>query len=516
MRLTGLQAKMTASYVVVTAAAVLLVEVVAIGLLVPSAVSASDLQARVQSTAGRIATESGNLWTKQGFAPTGPDFPNGAGVADPRPGTAEADDAGGIVVDRTTGGYVRGQAAVPVGLLVDRSGMVLASSYPAQFPVGSRPQLPYDPATDFKNHGTASTDGGQVTWAVLPVLVSTPPVKSSNPAASAQATASPSGHAPVPPGQQVVGSVYVQVASDASVGGTRDIGPSVRIGLLVLLLLLPVGAAFGFLSTRRTVSRVRRLEATTARVAGGDLDQRVDVSGRDELGGLESGFNTMAEQLQESIEAERQLSGSAARADERTRIARELHDSVSQDVFSLSILAGGLRKALPETSILRPEVDAMERTSRRALREMQALLLELRPVAVDDIGLSDALTELCVAYRSRLGIDVRPDIGPLETTVAVEHGVLRVTQEALANAIKHADPTAITVSVQQSDGCVRVKVHDDGVGFDPVHSVDGKSLGLGLESMRQRVAELAGQIAVESVPGGGTTVTVEIPASGER
>jgi signal transduction histidine kinase len=249
-------------------------------------------------------------------------------------------------------------------------------------------------------------------------------------------------------------------------------------------------------------------------VAGGDLAQRVEVSGRDELAGLESSFNTMAEQLQGSMEAERQLSGAAARAAERTRIARELHDSVSQDLFSLGLLAGGLRRALPADSAMQPEVEALERTSRRAMREMQALLLELRPVALDDVGLSAALTELCQAYRTRLGIEVRVDIQELTASSAVEHGVLRIAQEGLANAVKHGDPSTIWLSVRQLDGRIQVTVRDDGVGFDPAPAVTGGGVGLGLRSMRERVGELGGDLVVESEPGTGTTLSVEVPASG--
>ena len=309
----------------------------------------------------------------------------------------------------------------------------------------------------------------------------------------------------------VAATVYVQVPEGATVAGVRDLGPSLKTATLVLVLLLPVGAAFGYLSTRRTVRRVRTLEDLTTHIATGDLDHRANVSGSDELTGLETGFNTMAERLSDSIDAERQLSGAAARAAERTRIARELHDSVSQDLFSLGLLAGGLRKALPDGSPLQPEVAAMESTSKRAIREMQALLLELRPIPMEDVGLSAALTELCNAYRTRLGVDVSLELGDLHASPAVEHGVLRVAQESLANAVKHGDPSRISLSVAQQDGLVRVRVVDDGCGFE-----DGpdavRTLGLGLASMRERVGELGGELVVESRPGAGTTVSASVPA----
>jgi signal transduction histidine kinase len=517
---TGLQAKMTLSYVVVTAAAVLVVEAIAIGFLLPSATSAADVQTRVQSTAAALAGATSNAWAKLDGPPAGTQFPPGAAPAPASPGEVQADESGGIVINQSTGGYSPGQDPVAVALLVGTDGRVLASSYPAQFPVGSQPKLPYDPATQFKGTATTGSGSSAVTWTVSPVTTLPPPDagKSGAPASgkggpsdtpSPSAKSSPTVSASPP----VLGTVYVQAAASATVTGTRNVTPSLRIAAVILALLLPVGAVFGFLSTRRTVRRVRRLEQTTALVAAGDLDQRVAVCGRDELAGLEASFNTMAAQLQDSLDAEKRLSGASARAAERTRIARELHDSVSQDLFSLGLLAGGLRKALPTDSAMQPEVESLEKTSRRALREMQALLLELRPIEMEDLGLTAALGELCRAYRSRLGIEVHTQIAELRASTEVEHGVLRVVQEALANAVRHADPTQIWLTLQQRDGQVFVSVRDDGAGFDTRSGVNGSSgIGLGLGSMRQRVTELGGDLEIESAPGHGTTLSLLVPS----
>jgi signal transduction histidine kinase len=118
----------------------------------------------------------------------------------------------------------------------------------------------------------------------------------------------------------------------------------------------------------------------------------------------------MAERLDAAMAAERQLAG----AGERARIARELHDSISQDLFSLRLLAGGLRKALPAGSPLQPQVETMEQTASGTMHEMQALLLELRPVALADAGLVPALEELCRAYRDRLGVTVDAELEAVE------------------------------------------------------------------------------------------------------
>jgi signal transduction histidine kinase len=276
-------------------------------------------------------------------------------------------------------------------------------------------------------------------------------------------------------------------------------------GLLVMLAALPVGVVFGLFSTRRLLGRLRRLAASTGAVADGDYQRRVPVSGSDEVAQLERSFNRMAAQLSDAMSAERQV----ASANERARIARELHDSISQDLFSLRLLAGGLRRALPADSPLLTQVEAMERTATGTVHEMQALLLELRPVVLQDAGLVAALTELCAAYTDRLGVPVVAELEPVELEPAVEPAVLRVVQEGLANAVKHARPNRIVVAIRHDESDVVVSVTDDGDGFDPARAAQRHGMGLAL--MRERVAELGGSFRLDSERGEGTTVQIRLP-----
>jgi signal transduction histidine kinase len=244
-------------------------------------------------------------------------------------------------------------------------------------------------------------------------------------------------------------------------------------------------------------------------MAGGDLKVRIPVAGGDEVAVLEQGFNAMAEQLQAAVRAERERAESTARRDERTRIARELHDSISQDLFSVSLLAGGLRRALPSESGLRRQAESMEHTLERTMREMRAMMLELRPVALEDLGLAAALDGLCEAYEVRLGLRITTDIGVPRLKPQVELAVLRVVQEALGNAVRHGRPEAIELRVAEHDGQVSVLISDDGQGFDEQRV--GERHGMGLELMRERVNELGGTFELASTPEQGTTVRVLIP-----
>jgi signal transduction histidine kinase len=506
----GLQAKMTASYVLVTAAVVVLVEVVAAVIVLPELVAGADRPTRVQLLAGDYANLVMQKSATLGRLPTARELrlDQAAPGWPPSEVRRSADETGVAIVP------VLPQRATLAGppvvvLLLGSDGRVAASSDPARYQVGGRlsdpgmaalpAQITSQPPTAWgKRDGLTPTPtpSGAVLWAAAPVLDLRGLDKGTK----------------LSPASDLLGVVYVQVPAAAKLTGEPSwweaLTPQLRVGLAVLAGAVPVGLLFGLLSTRRLVGRLRRLAATTVAVADGDYQQRVAVSGGDgdEVAQLEASLNRMAERLDAAMASERQLAG----ASERARIARELHDAISQDLFSLRLLAGGLRKALPASSPLRPQVETMEQTATQTMHEMQALLLELRPVALDDAGLVPALEELSTAYRERLGVAVDADLQPVALAPPVEHAVLRVIQEALANAVKHAQPTRIRLRLRHQDGQVAVAVTDDGGGFDPATAAERHGLGLGL--MRERVAELGGTLELDSAPGQGTSVRILLPA----
>jgi signal transduction histidine kinase len=501
----GLQAKMTASYVLVTAAVVVLVEVVAAAIVLPGMVSRADRAALVQLLASEYANQAMRQSATLGRLPTAGQLRLDQPLRLP-PGLAAGAGAG-VAAPELPASQDKVALPMPLVLLLAPDGRVVASSDPASYPVGRRlgdpamGTLPAQvtsrpPATWGKRDGLTPTPtpGGAVLWTAAPVLDLGGLDKGTKPS----------------PVSDLLGVVYVQVPAAAKLAEEPSwreaLAPQLRVGLLVLVAAIPVGLVFGLLSTRRLIGRLRRLAATTVAVAEGDLRQRVSVSGGDEVAQLETNLNRMAQQLEGAIATQRQLASAA----ERARIARELHDAISQDLFSLRLLAGGLRKALPAGSPLHPQVEAMEQTATQTMHEMQALLLELRPVALDDAGLIPALEELCGAYRERLGVTVDADLEPVQLAPQVEHAVLRVVQEALTNAVKHAQPSRIRLRLQQQDGQVAVMVTDDGGGFDPELAEQQHGLGLGL--MRERVAELGGTLQLTSTPGNGTSVRALLPA----
>jgi len=161
-----------------------------------------------------------------------------------------------------------------------------------------------------------------------------------------------------------------------------------------------------------------------------------------------------------------------------------------------------------------PQVEIMERTAGDTMREMRSLLLALRPVALEEGDLPGALAGVCGSYSERLGMPVTADLdltglGPGGLPAVVEHAILRVTQEAIANAARHAGPSRITVSLATDGERAGLEVADDGRGFDVTAPRERE--GLGLHTMRDRVTELGGLLTVESSPGAGTRVRARFP-----
>jgi two-component system, NarL family, sensor histidine kinase LiaS len=255
-------------------------------------------------------------------------------------------------------------------------------------------------------------------------------------------------------------------------------------GILVsLLIAAPIGGLFGLITTRGLVRRLHSLVRASTRFANGDYRQRVQVRRSDEVGQLEQQFNRMAEQLVASIAQQQALAEQNARMQER-----ELHDAISQNLFSLRTLIDGLQAEIgagTEATALQPRIGLLEQTTNTMTREMRALLLEMRPPQLEGLTLAEALEALAEAYTSRLGISVTTSIAPVALRATLEQALLRITQEALSNATRHANASLIALSLASHDQMACLTVADNGRGMDP--DVRGTTLGLGLRLMQERV-----------------------------
>jgi signal transduction histidine kinase len=196
---------------------------------------------------------------------------------------------------------------------------------------------------------------------------------------------------------------------------------------------------------------------------------------------------------------------------ERERLARELHDSVTQSLYSVTLLAEAGQRLAGTGDLDRVQgyLDRLGEISQQALKEMRLLVYELRPLVLRREGLVGALQQRLDAVEKRAGVDARLLVsGEIELPAPVEEALYRIAQEALNNALKHAAPTAVTVHVQRDGGQATLEVTDDGRGFDPTAPNDAG--GMGLVSMEERVERLGGKMEIVSRPGEGTTVRVTL------
>jgi PAS domain S-box-containing protein len=225
-------------------------------------------------------------------------------------------------------------------------------------------------------------------------------------------------------------------------------------------------------------------------------------------------LRAMADQATSAVDYGRLLRTSKEKValEERQRLARDLHDSVSQAVYGIALGAQSAKELLSkDPAQLQEPLEYVLRLSEAALAEMRALIFELRPEALEREGLTGALKHHTAVLRARYGIAVEESLvwEPV-TSWESKQALYRIAQEALHNAGRHARATQVRIVLTQVDSQVRLEVQDNGVGFDSGSAFPGH---FGLNTMRERATDLGGRLDIESGPGAGTTVRAIIPVS---
>ena len=490
-RWSGLQAHMTISYVMVTIVAVLMLEL-ALFLFIAFFLlkSGGGIVPKLHQTAVQYA-QAVSAKVKDGSLSSHTTISLGDSGATATPGESITSDKA-VVVPYIKGSQVEPQAFT-FALLVAPDRYIVATSYPKRYPTGTNitdllPERVDSIETALR--GTSDSDTS-IALATNNIAYAVEPVWNSQ--------------------HKLIGALYTQTPLPSLNSSTilsfvvLFVGSS--IGLL--FVVAPIGAFFGMVTTLGLVRRLRNLATATTAFADGNYAQRVLVKGKDEVGQMEYQFNRMAEQLALSMAKQKELAESNARLAERSRISRELHDAISQDLFSLRMIAGGLQTAVPEDSPVQPQIATLEQTTTNMIREMRALLLELRPSQLEQLGLADSLEELAKAYSTRLGITVTTHITAVALNTRTEHALLRIAQEAVTNAARHANASMITITLEPLPQTIALTITDNGKGFQPAQ-VDGRH-GLGLRLMHERIEELHGTFSLQSEPCQGTRLHVCLP-----
>jgi PAS domain S-box-containing protein len=248
---------------------------------------------------------------------------------------------------------------------------------------------------------------------------------------------------------------------------------------------------------------------------GNRIPVEVSAIGMTDAEGRFAGIHGSARDIRERERLERELrsqAGELASSQERAHLARELHDSVTQALFSMTLVTRTTELLVDrDTAAAKEKLGSLRDLQREALAEMRALIFELRPGNIEQDGLLAALKTHTAALQGRIGLpivvtsELRERL-PLE----LEEVLYRISQEALHNVVKHAAAHQVTLSIDDAGGGVRLRIVDDGKGFDADSVPDGH---LGLAGMRARADKIGATLGVTSRAGSGTTIEVIVPAA---
>jgi PAS domain S-box-containing protein len=233
----------------------------------------------------------------------------------------------------------------------------------------------------------------------------------------------------------------------------------------------------------------------------------IGITDGDAFAGIQGASRDVSDQARLETELRRQA-GELAAGEERAHLARELHDSVTQALFSMTLVSRSVEMLLDrDPDAAREQMTQLRELQREALAEMRALIFELRPGNLEQDGLVRALKTHASALQGRLGLPivVESDVEDDRLPLPAEEVLYRIAQEALHNVVKHAAARQVGVEVRRHEGGVRLRVEDDGKGFDPERVPDGH---LGLAGMRARADRIGAQFSCTSQPGDGTTIEV--------
>ncbi len=303
-------------------------------------------------------------------------------------------------------------------------------------------------------------------------------------------------------GNQVQGALIMTIAQPDRGQQLASIFQFILLtSALITIVAAIIGIISGSLIARGITRRLKQLSVAADRWSRGDFSALAPDTSVDELGQTAHQLNQMAGQLRNLLQVRQKL----ATLEERNRLARDLHDSVKQQVFAVGMQIGATKV------LLKRDIDAAEarlleaqKLVGQAQQELTTLIRELRPVALEGKGLAAALRELATQWTQQTGIVANVSVeGTQPLPLTVEEALFRVAQEALANANRHSKATLVQITLIVTDEMVTLAVADNGQGFD---SARREGRGVGLLSMQERMKALSGDVLIESKPGAGTRI----------
>ena len=279
----------------------------------------------------------------------------------------------------------------------------------------------------------------------------------------------------------------------------------VRSVAILLLAAGIIGTIIGALTASGIVSRLGRISQVTDAWSQGDFSEFIEDRAGDEISQLVGQLNRMAEQLQRFIIRSKEM----VISEERSRLARDLHDSAKQEALAASFHLGTaltLFESDPQSA--KDHLTEADNLVNSVRTELTDLIHELRPPSMNGRRFDETLHEYLIEWAHQSGIDADLVVeGSLDISLEEKQAIYRIMQEALANVARHSGAENVAVTLKYLENGVEFSIRDDGTGFDSAQEHDG----MGLDSMRERAEALGGYISIESTAGQGTLIQVSLP-----
>lgn len=322
--------------------------------------------------------------------------------------------------------------------------------------------------------------------------------------------------------QRVSGALFVEARGVANIAsplhdllpwlpqeGSQQLATLLPYALLLILVVSVLGLFVGVFMARRITRRLQRITLAAHAWSGGDFQVNVSDRSPDELGQLAQDLNRMALQVQQLMKTRQQL----ASLEERQRVARDLHDSVKQQAFALTLLIGAAQARLSDDiASVQTSLTKAGELADQIRRELTTILQQLRPDALVGQSLQSALRDFVRKWSQQTGVacelQASEETEILALRPEVEEALFRVVQEALANVARHSQASQVRIQLERREEQIYLHICDNGEGFS-VEEAKGKG-GHGLSNMRARVEGSGGILRISSAPGE-TIVTGCVP-----
>ncbi|MGF7046212.1 NarL family two-component system sensor histidine kinase LiaS [Paenibacillus sp. DS2015] len=294
----------------------------------------------------------------------------------------------------------------------------------------------------------------------------------------------------------------------------------IQAGATLILAPICMGAVFGFYQSYRMKRKLELLRETLLSWEKGNVARSMPALGQDEVGRLGEQLGRISRKWEDQVTSLQRLSTHNAQLaeqarvsaiiEERQRLARELHDAVSQQLFAISMTATAVGRTLDKDfDKAKRQVALIEEMAAVAQSEMRALLLHLRPVYLEGKPLEQGLMDLVNELKEKVPMEIVFEMDKeIHLMKGIENHLFRIIQEAMSNTLRHSKAEKMDIRIHLRQDTVKVMLRDDGIGFE---LGDKKQTSYGLSNMAERVTEIGGSIQFITAVGKGTRIEITIP-----